>query len=98
MLNLPQTIEEMFDCVEEYDYIDYHIIDEGEYEGDNIYALQVFIELLKLDDYIVEVNEDESMIVVQHEDYDFLVYIDSYNMGHKLCHGFTCGVWDKDEL
>lgn len=92
MINLPKSIRELFEEVEEYGHIEYSIEDEPRYIGSSIEAVDFFLELLSAEDHIYNdsFNYEQPTFLLSHKDYDFIIGVEVYSDSTAYNHFYVC--------
>lgn len=79
---IPETVKELFEQGENsYRIINY------ETEMDNIQSMAHFIECIGATEDNIE-TDDGTQIIMKHEDFDFMLVVDSGGLGDFYSHGF----------
>ncbi len=90
--NIPFDIETIYEDFYN-DITDYHIYDYDK-SGDNIFAMELFIECVRIhEDEIIE--NHGTQIVIQYEEKDKLI-IDSMGHGDFHLHGYSVSKYEED--
>lgn len=87
---IPESITEMFKNGE----CQYHIKD-YDYSGDNIYAMNLFIEAIEGASACVTVD-DGTYVELKHPDFDYTLYVHSGGLGDFHLHGYDVGILEEE--
>lgn len=86
--------DELFEEVKAGQDPEYSFITESDH--DNIESMRLFIEENDLEDYVIE--DDGTLVYLEHPDYDFQVALNSYGLGDFYTHGIGASIVEGEDM